>query len=112
MSSITRAASAALLLGAAIALGGCSFSIGNAHPTSVGSSQVEGLAEDALEAQVGTRPSIDCGADDFALENGSSRTCVLTDPSSGTQYDADVTLSDVDGTEFHVDVEVATAPRE
>jgi hypothetical protein len=95
----------------AVGLAGCSFSIGNANPTAVESSRVSELAEDALEQQVGARPDIDCGSDEFALEEGASRTCVLTDPASGTEYDAEVVLSDIDGSKFHVDVEVADTAR-
>jgi hypothetical protein len=96
---------------AAFGLAGCSFSIGNAHPVSVSSDRVAEVAEDALEEQVGQRPDIDCGSEDVPLEEDASRTCVLTDPASGTEYDAEVVLSDIDGDTFHVDVQVADTPR-
>ena len=37
--------------------------------------------------------------------------CELTDPASGNVYDTTVTLSDVDGTKYHVDVQVAETPQ-
>lgn len=92
-----------------LALTGCSFSFSaGATPSGVSSDKVSELAEDALEEQVGQRPDIDCGDEEFPLEDGATRTCLLTDPASGTEYDAEVTLSDVEGTTFHVGVEVAT----
>jgi hypothetical protein len=106
----TRPALGLALAATALCLAGCSFSIGNAGPASVDSSRVEDLGEDALEEQVGYRPLIDCGDEQFALEEGESRTCVLTDPATGTQFDADVVLSDIDGDRFHVDVQVAETP--
>lgn len=92
-----------------IGLSGCSFSA-STGTTSVPSDQVSTLAEDALEEQVGQRPEIDCGSEDFPLEDGASRVCLLTDPASGTEYDAEVTLSDIEGTTYHVDVQVASSP--
>lgn len=95
-----------------LALAGCSFSIGGGGgPTTVGSAKVADTVEGILEKQVGTRPDVDCGVEDFALKNGTSRTCVLTDPETGVQYDADVVLNDVDGADFRVDVDVAKQPR-
>lgn len=97
-----------VLVGTAM-LGGCSFSIGDA-PTTVGSAKVADTVETILEEEVGRRPEVDCGVEDFALENGESRTCVLTDPETGLEYEASVVLADVDGTDFRVDVEVADQP--
>ncbi|MFG6444068.1 DUF4333 domain-containing protein [Microbacterium sp. P07] len=109
MKKSSLSALALTFAGLTLALGGCSVNIGTASttPTTVESDQVAELAEDALEEQVGRRPDIDCGPDDFELENGASRTCTLTDPEDGKNYDADVELSDVAGTQFHVDVQVA-----
>jgi hypothetical protein len=113
MRKTLRIAVATSFAGLMLALGGCSIDIGtsNTTPTTVSSDEVAEVAEEALEAQVGRRPEIDCGAEEFALEDGASRTCTLTDPDTGTEYDADVELSDVAGTEFHVDVIVADEPQ-
>jgi hypothetical protein len=113
MRKTIRIAVATTFAGLTLALGGCSIDIGtsNTTPTTVGSDEVAELAEDALEEEVGSRPEIDCGEDDFELEDGASRTCTLSDPETGSEYDADVELSDVAGTEFRVEVDVATEPR-
>jgi hypothetical protein len=71
---------------------------------------VASTAEDALEQSVGTRPAIDCGTEDFPIVNDTKRTCLLTDPTSGLEYDATVTIIKVDGANFSVDVQVADAP--
>ncbi|MFF7291514.1 hypothetical protein ACFY9N_03175 [Microbacterium sp. NPDC008134] len=97
------AAAAGLL---ATALTGCTFSASaTASPDEIAS-----LAEDALEAEVGQRPEIDCGDDSIPLEQGSVVSCLLTDPSTGSEFDADVTLSKVDGTNVTVSVQVADTP--
>ncbi|MFG6504595.1 DUF4333 domain-containing protein [Microbacterium sp. P05] len=112
MGKTLRIALATAFAGGVLLLGGCSVEIGTANttPTTVSSDQVSEVAENALEEQVGRRPEVDCGDDEFELENGASRTCTLTDPETGTEYDADVELSDVAGTEFQVEVNVATEP--
>ena len=113
MRKTLRIAVATSFAGLMLALGGCSVDIGtsNTTPTTVGSDKVAEVAEEALEAQVGRRPEIDCGTEEFALEDGASRTCTLTDPDDGTMYDAEVELSDVAGTEFNVQVNVADEPQ-
>lgn len=93
-----------------IILGGCSFTGGSASPTTVGSAKVADTVETLLEEQTGRRPEVDCDVDDFALKNGETRTCILTDPETGLQYSAVVVLNDVNGADFRVDVEVADKP--
>lgn len=109
MEKVLRVFVGAGVLAGTIMLGGCSFSVGDT-PTTVGSAKVADTVESILEEEVGRRPEVDCGVEDFALENGESRTCVLTDPETGLEYEAAVVLADVDGTEFRVDVEVADQP--
>lgn len=97
------AAAAGLL---ATALTGCTFSASaTASPDEIAT-----LAEDALEAEIGQRPEIDCGEDSIPLEEGSVVPCLLTDPATGSEFDADVTLSKVDGTNVTVSVQVAETP--
>lgn len=90
----------------AVALTGCTFSAS----ATVAPDKIASLAEDALEAQIGTRPEIDCGEDNIDLKQGTTVPCLLTDPSTGSEFDADVTLSKVEGTNVTVSVEVADAP--
>ena len=102
----TRALAVPLLLAAALTLAGCTASANLTVPAD----QVAELAADALEAQLGQRPDIDCGDDDIALVDGEEVDCLLTDPETETEYDTVVTIEDVDGTKFSVDVQVADEP--
>lgn len=67
-------------------------------------------AEDALEQQVGSRPEIDCGTGEVELKVGLVLDCVLTDPASGEQFEAPVTIEAIDGTNYTVGVQVGDAP--
>ncbi|MCK2022636.1 DUF4333 domain-containing protein [Microbacterium sp. kSW2-24] len=90
----------------ATALTGCTFSASaTASPDDIAT-----LAEDALEAEIGQRPEIDCGDDSIPLKEDSVVPCLLTDPASGAEFDADVTLTKVDGINVTVSVQVADAP--
>ncbi|MGO2521367.1 MAG: DUF4333 domain-containing protein [Microbacterium sp.] len=95
---------AALVL-APLLLAGCSFSANLTTPAQ----SVADQAAQALQDQLGTdfAPEMNCGDDDIALVNGTEVDCILTDPSNGFEYDTTVTLSEVDGTNFHIDVQVA-----
>ncbi|TGO06619.1 DUF4333 domain-containing protein [Serinibacter arcticus] len=88
-----------------LVLGACSVTA-SANRT-VGAEQIAEEAEGALEEQVGQRPDIDCGDDQVDLVDGEVVDCELTDPTTGDEYDTTVTLSDVDGTNFNIDVQVA-----
>lgn len=107
-----RLAVGSTFVGLALILAGCSIDYGtsNTTPTTVSADQVAEAAEDALEEEMGSRPEIDCGSEAVDLDNGSSRTCTLTDPETGAQYDAEVELTDVAGTDYRVEVDVATEP--
>ncbi|MEU5153109.1 hypothetical protein [Glycomyces sp. NPDC021274] len=56
---------------------------------------------------MGQRPEIDCGEEDIEVVEGESVTCLLTDPSTGSEIDTTVTFETVDGTEYSLDVQVA-----
>lgn len=91
---------------ASVALTACSVSVApTADPDDIAA-----LAEDALEQQVGLRPVIDCGSESIPLEEGSTVPCLLTDPNTGSEFDTEVTLSEVDGTNISVSVQVAEEP--
>lgn len=91
---------------AATLLTGCSFS---GTPTA-NAVDVAATAADALEQQVGSRPEMDCGTETIEIVNGTVVNCVLTDPETGLTYDAPVTISDVDGLDYVVNVNVAAEP--
>jgi hypothetical protein len=95
-----------LVAATAILLTGCSVST---TPTA-DPADVAATAADALEQQVGTRPELDCGTETVNIVDGTVVDCVLTDPATGLQYDAPVTISDVDGLDYVVNVDVAAEP--
>ena len=100
LSSLTIA-----LLPMGLLLTGCSFSA--SAGLTVPASDIADAAAGALEEQVGTRPDLDCGDERVKLIDETTVDCTLTDPSSGSEYDAVVTISDVEGTKYHVAVQVA-----
>ncbi|MBB5633649.1 hypothetical protein BKA04_001872 [Cryobacterium mesophilum] len=91
----------------ALLLSGCTFTANLTVPPE----SVATVAEDALEAEVGSRPAIDCGDEDVDLVNGTEVACVLTDPATSIEYDAKVVIDDVEGTKYQVNVTVADEPR-
>lgn len=107
---MTRSINAAAMgVFAALVLVGCSASAN----LTVSPDTVAQQAADALQEQVGSdvAPDMDCGDESIELAEGTVVDCVLTDPTSGAEYDAQVTLSDIDGTDYHIDVSVADTPR-
>lgn len=108
-----RSPSLALVPVAALAvalLSGCTFSVGvNTAPT-VPADDVETLAADELEKQTGVRPTIDCGADEIPVEVDTSITCLLVDPIAGLEFDTVITFTEVDGTNYSFDIQVADVP--
>jgi hypothetical protein len=108
-----RSRSLALIPVAAFAvtlLAGCTFSVGvNTAPT-VPPEDIETLAADKLEEQVGVRPTIDCGDEDIAVEADTSITCLLVDPIAGLEFDTVITFTEVDGDNYAFDIQVADVP--
>lgn len=92
-----------------LALTGCTASVNVTVPAS----SVADQAAKALQKQVGSAeaPGMDCGTDAVPLKEGHVVDCTLTDPVSGSEYDAKVTLSDIKGTNYHIDVQVAAKPK-
>jgi hypothetical protein len=95
-----------VLAASLLLLSGCSFSANLTVPAD----KVAETAEDALEAEIGARPDIDCGTEAIDLVNGTVVDCLLTDPASGAEFDATVTIDDVEGTNYTVNVKVAETP--
>lgn len=91
-------------------LAGCTFSVGvNTAPT-VPPEDIEELAADQLEEQVGVRPTIDCGDAEIPVEADTSITCLLVDPIAGLEFDTVITFTEVDGTNYAFDIQVADVP--
>jgi len=108
----TSIRSSALVLAAAagLLLSGCTVDASANFTQSP--AQVADIAAGALEEQVGTRPDLDCGDEQIDIVEGETVDCVLTDPGTGTSFGAVVTISEVDGTDYQVGVEVDSAPVE
>lgn len=105
--SLTLAPVAALAI---TLLAGCTFSVGvNTAPT-VPPEDIETLAADKLEEQVGVRPTIDCGEEEIPVEADTSITCLLVDPVVGLEFDTVITFTEVDGTNYTFDIQVADVP--
>jgi len=98
----------AALLGLALLLSGCT--VNASASLTVPPSTIEKQATEALEDQLGDSFGIDCGDDDVALIDGTEVECTLTDDETGEQHDTTVTISDVNGTKYHIDVDVAGSP--
>ena len=72
----------------------------------------EDLAEaaaDAIEAQIGVRPEVDCGTEDITPEKGKEVDCTVADVDDGQELDAVVTFTGVDGDQWDIEVEVLPA---
>ena len=91
---------------AALALSACSVSANLTIPAS----SVAEEAERILEEQIGSRPEIDCGEEKIDLVNDTHEDCPLTDPATGTEYDMVATITEVDGTNYTLNVQVADTP--
>lgn len=105
--SFPRIALIPILVLAATTLAGCTFSASLTVPAS----SVAKAAAGALEKQVGSRPDIDCGKGDVKLIDGTKVKCELTDPSTKSVFGATVTISDVKGTDYRVNVKVDSTPK-
>ncbi len=68
-------------------------------------------AEDALEAEVGTRPDVSC-PEDLEAEVGAETRCTLTVDGDDQEYGLTVTVTSVEGDTANFDVQVDEAPAE
>ena len=72
---------------------------------------VASSAEDALEKQIGVRPSITC-PDDVDAKVGEETRCTLTGGDDPTEYGVTVTVTSVEGRNATFDVQVDEEPLE
>ncbi|CAO1650695.1 DUF4333 domain-containing protein [Salinibacterium sp. NG22] len=103
-----RSAILVLTLASTALIAGCS----SEPPVEVPASEIAATAAGALEQSTGELPEMDCGDDSIPLKNGTKLDCVLTDTTLGEDFDSRVTLSDVNGANYSVSVEVSEEPRE
>lgn len=90
---------------AALTLAGCTFQANLV----VAASEVEALAATALAEQWGTEPTLDCGDENVDLVEGTTVDCVASNPNSGLDYPATVTITDVEGSKYSIGVTVGSA---
>lgn len=103
MTSRTRRSAqlATAVLGVAL-MSACSVSVNLTGPAS----EIAAQAADALNAEHGWEITVDCGDGSVDLVDGTKVNCIASDPATGKEFDAEVTLSDVQGTNFHLSVEL------
>lgn len=77
-------------------------------PTVPGANLAE-LASNALEAQLGYKPVVDCGTEPIAIVLGGTIDCVAAD-SSGIDFPATITVTDVTETGYDIDVVMGSTP--
>ena len=95
---------ALLAIGAIAVLTACS-----SGPPEEDADKIADQAASALEDEIGQRPDeFDCGDEPVTIEEGETVDCLLTH--GGTSIDAVVTISDVDGNDYRINVEVAQTP--
>ena len=73
------------------------------------SDEVANKAEDALEQQVGVRPTISC-PEDVKAEVGAQTRCTLTAPDDPAEYGVSIKVNEVDGTNARFDIQVDDQP--
>lgn len=104
---ITAIRTTTITLGVVLALGlaGCTASANLTVPAE----KVAELAAQALGKQWQTEPTVDCGDDSVDAVEGTEVECVASNPKSGLDYPATVTITKVDGAKFTIGVETGSA---
>ena len=91
----------------ALGLAGCSF---NAGLTVSPDTLAQTAATSLQEKLGGDTAEIDCGADAIIVTEGAEVECTYTDPISGEDYDAIVTIVSVNGSKFEINTNVPELP--
>lgn len=78
---------------------------------SIAGADLAAAAADALEAQVGQRPDIDCGDLQITIYEGRQTYCTLIDAASGAEYEVTIDVTGIEGESFNFDVSVADTPK-
>jgi len=78
---------------------------------SIEASRLAEASEDALEAQLGYRPEIDCGEVNIMIYVDRQTYCSLIDPADGAEYQVTVTVTSIEGQEFNFDIKVDDVPQ-
>ena len=83
-------------------LSGCSF-LGSSAAT-VDSGDVANAAEDWLKDDEDVKYSVECEDEELTLAEDESIDCIATDRDTDLEYDVEITIAEVDGEDFKVDV--------
>ncbi|RFA09615.1 hypothetical protein B7R54_10575 [Subtercola boreus] len=92
-------------------LTGCSFAV-NSTPTISADDFAKQVGDAVVEQLKVPRPIVDCGDDPIDVVEGKVVHCDFSaedDPSA--IYDSQTTISDVHGTDFHIDTKIDDAPK-
>ncbi|RFA20288.1 DUF4333 domain-containing protein [Subtercola boreus] len=107
--SLLAAVLAAILLGGTLA--GCSFQIGG--PPTISAEKFASQVADAVVDQLKVpRPIVTCGTADIEVVEGKVVHCDFSatdDPT--TVYDSQTTISQVQGTDFHIETQIDDTPK-
>ena len=76
-----------------------------AAPGTLSADEVATKAEDALEQQIGVRPTITC-PEDVKAEVGAETRCTLTAGDDPTEYGVSIKVTEVDGDNAKFDIQV------
>ena len=95
----------ALVILSTAMLAGCGL-IPTGSP-SIDADDIADTAEDALKDEFDARYKVDCGDDEVALEEDEELDCTATNRSTDLEYDATVTITDVSGAKYEIEVELA-----
>ncbi|MEU6249478.1 hypothetical protein [Glycomyces sp. NPDC047010] len=74
-------------------------------------SRLAAASEDALEAQLGYRPEIDCGEVNIMIYVDRQTYCSLIDTADGAEYQVTITVTSIEGQEFNFDIAVDDVPQ-
>jgi hypothetical protein len=85
------------------------FGLAACGSSSLAADDVADGAEDALEAEVGTRPDVSC-PEDFDAEVGAETRCTLSMDGDPEEYGLTVRVTSVEGDTANFDVQVDEQP--
>lgn len=82
-----------------------------AQSLAIEASRLAEASEDALEAQLGYRPEIDCGDVNITIYLDRMTYCDLIDPVDGAEYEVTITVTNIEGEQFEFDIAVDDVPQ-
>lgn len=99
---------AALALASTALLAGCALI--PSGPVMIDADDIADTAEEALEDAYDIEYKVDCGDDEVELDEGENIDCIATERESDLEWDAEVEITEVKGTKYEIEVELADEP--